>query len=285
MSASAYVDAGAAAEGAGGAEFLRWKHAQVAVVRRPACAVLAAMCIVPVAVYYAGEGSAGTVLDRFVGYASLGQLTSLGLCLAQAAMCLLLAILPPWCDGPSRSMARLHQLLVGSLVAICLLSSTLLCPSCLLSFAAAPPAHGAAHPAILYALSCFLLDPSLRAALPAAAATLAANACFIAYAPRDTAVYLNFMYANAPSSQCFCNTLLDAGPRLSPHTPLLHVGPSGRRRGAVAGAAPCAPPPMARRCQRLSPPQCWRSDVLWRRRCDLPHLGYVLNTVCDRHVG
>jgi hypothetical protein len=273
MSASAYVDAGAAVEGAGSPEFLRWKHAQVAVVRRPACAVLAAMCILPVAVYYAGEGSAGTVLDRFVGYASLGQLTSLGLCVAQAAMCLLLSILPPWCDGPARTMARLHQLLVGSLVAICLLSSTLLCPSCLLSFAAAPPAHGAAHPAILYALSCFLLDPSLRAALPAAAATLAANACFIAYAPRDTAVYLNFMYANALPRSVFVTSSSSMWVLLVVAVALLQV------------LAPCAPPLMARRCQRLSPLQCWRSDVLWRRRCDIPHLGYVLNTVHDRHVG
>jgi hypothetical protein len=238
MSSSAYVDAGAADEGAGSPEFLRWKHAQVAVVRRPACSVLAAMCMVPAAVYYAGDASAGTALDRFVGYASLGHLTSLGLCLAQATMCLLLAVLPPCCDGPKRP--TLKQLLLRSLVAIYLLSSALLCPSCLLSFAAAPPTHGAAHPAMLYAISCFLLDPSLLAALPAAAATLAANACFIAYASRDTAVYLNFMYANPLPRRVIvtpCATLAPAS-----HALLLHVGSSGRRRCAIAGAAPCAPP-------------------------------------------
>jgi hypothetical protein len=286
MPASAYVEGAAADEAAdtsaGSLEFLRWKDAQIAVMRRPACAALAIICMLPVPFYYAVAGSNGTAFERFVGYTSLGHRASLGLCTAQTALFLLLAILPPFCSSPSR--LRLQQLLLASLVAICLLSSAILCPSCILSFTASPPAHGVAHPAMLFAITCFLLDTSLLPALPAAAAILVANACFIAYAPRDADVYLNFMCPHprpranfiphrvnrSPLSRViviFCSTLIPAS-----HALLFHVGSFARRRGAFTGAVCSAFARVTPTLPTLAP-----ATVLALRRAVAPQVPHTIS--------
>jgi hypothetical protein len=193
MSASAYAERGGDSTGLGPGrlEFLKWQSAQVAVTRRPACVVLAILCMIPVLVYYGAGGSSNTSLERLVGFSSFGPSSSLGLCIVQAALFLLVACLSK--PGHALKGGELRLYSSGSLVIISLLFSVLLCPSCILAFTASPAPHGVTHSAVLFTISCFLIDPSLLSALPAAAAMFASNICFIAFAPRDTAVYYNFM--------------------------------------------------------------------------------------------
>ena len=195
MSASAYVEGGDGSSGVdvGSLEFLKWRSAQIAVTRRPACVALAAICLLPIPVYYGAGGGGGTSLERLVGFESFGHSGSLALCVSQAAFFLLVAYLSD--SDRSLNRKRLQHYFASSVVALTLQFSVVLCPSCLLAFAAAPTPHGVAHAAALFAISCFLIDPSLRSALPAAATALASNACVMAYAPRETAVYTNFMSA------------------------------------------------------------------------------------------
>jgi hypothetical protein len=194
MPASAYVEGGDGSSGVdvGSLEFLKWRSSQIAVTRRPACFVLAAICLLPIPVYY-GAGGGGTSLERLVGFESFGHSGSLALCVSQAAFFLLVAYLSD--SDRSLKRKRLQHYFASCLVALTLQFSVVLCPSCLLAFAAAPTPHGAAHSAALFAISCFLIDPSLHSALPAAATVLASNACVMVYAPRETAVYINFMSA------------------------------------------------------------------------------------------
>lgn len=195
MSASAYVEGGDGSSGVdvGSLEFLKWRSAQIAVTRRPACVALAAICLLPIPVYYGAGGGGGTSLERLVGFESFGHSGSLALCVSQAAFFLLVAYLSD--SDRSLNRKRLQHYFASFLVALTLQFSVVLCPSCLLAIAAAPTPHGVAHAAALFAISCFLIDPSLRSALPAAATALASNACVMAYAPRETAVYTNFMSA------------------------------------------------------------------------------------------
>lgn len=200
MPASAYVEGGDGSSevDVGSLEFLKWRSAQIAVTRRPACFVLAALCLLPIPVYYGAGGGGGTALERLVGFESFGHSGSLALCVSQAAFFLLVAYLSD--SDRSLKRNRLQHYFASCLVALTLQFSVVLCPSCLLAFAAAPAPHGSAHSAALFAISCFLIDPSLHIAWPAAATALASNACVMVYAPRETAVYMNFMSA-PPSPQ------------------------------------------------------------------------------------
>jgi hypothetical protein len=193
MSAAAYVEGGVgddSPEPVSSPDFLKWKCAQIAVTRRPACFVLAILCLIPIPLYYCTGGS-DAAFERFVGYGGFGASGSVCLCVTQAAVFLIIAYLSrlPY----DFKCAIIHPIVMSSSVALSLLCIVVICPSCLLSLAAAPSSHGVAHSAILFAISCLLLDISFPAALPAAAATLVSNSCFLAYAPRDTAVYQNFM--------------------------------------------------------------------------------------------
>jgi hypothetical protein len=193
MSAAAYVegDAGDSPPDLGASpDFLKWKSAQIAVTRQPACIFLAVIAMIPVPIYFGAGGGSNATLERFVGFRSLGASSSLGLCILQTALYLLMA----YVSIPGLfKRGCVHPSAVSSSIALSLLAIVVACPSCLLSFAAAPAPHGVTHPAIIFAITSFLTDPGLSAALPAAAVTLASNACFLAYAPRDTAVYQNFM--------------------------------------------------------------------------------------------
>jgi hypothetical protein len=196
MSASAYAEGGDGSSGlgVGNLEFLNWQGGQVAVTRRPACVVLAIICMIPVPAYYAVGRSSTSALERLVGYGSFAPSSSLGLCITQAALFLLIAyISKPGRSSGSLKLRRPNVYATNFLLILTLLSTALLCPSCLLALTAAPASHGVSHSAILFAIACFLIDPSLFSALPAAAATLVSNACYIAFAPRDTAVYHSFM--------------------------------------------------------------------------------------------
>jgi hypothetical protein len=195
MSGSAYIEGDDSSEL--GVDFFKWKTAQIHVMRRPACFVLAALCVTPVLVHYGTGGSVSTALENFVGFSSFGPSSSLGLCLAQSAFFICIVIVSHYCSSTKVlcTSPKYQLLTLDSLVTVLFLLSVLLCPACLLSFAAAAPSHGVAYPALLFAIGCFLIDPSLWNALPAAAVTLASNGCFIAYSPRDTSVYQNFMSA------------------------------------------------------------------------------------------
>ena len=202
MSSSTYVaggDDGSSGLGEGNIEFLKWQSDQVAVTRRPACVVLAIICMIPVPAYYAVGSSITSALERLVGYASFAPSSSLGLCIAQAALFLVIAYISKpniaYISKPDCSLkcSRSSFYAANSLLILTLLSTALLCPSCLLALSAAPAPHGVSHSAILFAITCFLIDPSLSSALPAAVAILVSNACFIAFAPRDTSVYHSFM--------------------------------------------------------------------------------------------
>lgn len=203
MPPQAYSDGGAGHDlsppFAAGHEFFAWKRGQIAVTRTPACVLLALACLLPIPIFHAAGGSSSEALDRFVGYSSFGPSSSLGLIVAQAAFFLLVARVSRSGLKLNGVLQRLHRACVSSCVGACLLCSVLLCPACLLSFAATPLPHGVTHPTILFAISCFLLDPSFMHALPAAAAALACNACYIANAPRDSFVYHNFMFNPPPS--------------------------------------------------------------------------------------